>query len=101
MLSPAINLRKRLDAACDAVGVARMRVHDLRHANASLWLMAGGSLTDVQRNLGHSTPVITSEMYAHITDDHRVQEAAARLTLGIGKPGPRDADDAAGGKGTT
>jgi integrase len=50
-----------LDAACLVAGIARMRVHDLRHAHASLWLMAGGSLADVQRNLGHSTPVLTSE----------------------------------------
>jgi integrase len=40
----------------------------LRHAHASLWLMAGGSLANVQRNLGHSTPVLTSETYRHIAE---------------------------------
>jgi integrase len=78
-----------LDAACKATGIPRMRVHDLRHAHASLWLMAGGSLTDVQRNLGHSTPVLTSETYGHTGEDHRVREADQRLALGLGKPGPR------------
>jgi hypothetical protein len=60
-----------------------MRVHDLRHVHASLWLMASGSLADVQRNLGHSTPVLTSETYGHIADDHRVREADQRLALGL------------------
>jgi len=52
---------------------------DLRHAHASLWLMAGGSLADVQRNLGHSTPVLTSETYGHIGEDHRIREVDLRL----------------------
>lgn len=73
-----------LDGACKRAKIPRMRIHDLRHAHASLWLMAGGSLADVQRNLGHSTPVLTSETYGHIAEDHRVREADARLALGLG-----------------
>jgi integrase len=58
-----VKIGEILDAACKTAGIPKMRVHDLRHAHASLWLMAGGSLADVQRNLGHSTPVLTSETY--------------------------------------
>jgi len=83
VLSPNGKLGPILDAACEAAGTIRMRVHDLRHAHASLWLMAGGSLADVQRNLGHSTPVLTSETYGHIADDHRVREADRRLALSM------------------
>lgn len=79
-----------LDAACKRAGIPRMRVHDLRHAHASLWLMAGGSLADVQRNLGHSTPVLTSETYGHIAEDHRVREADMRLALGLGDAQDRE-----------
>lgn len=82
-------LAEVLDGACKAAGVPRMRIHDLRHAHASLWLMSGGTIADVQRNLGHSTPVLTTETYGHIADDHRVREADARLTLGLGQPGPK------------
>jgi integrase len=89
MLSPDARLSTVLDSACKAAGVARMRIHDLRHAHASLWLMAGGSLADVQRNLGHSTPMLTSETYGHIAEDHRIHEADQRLALGIGRPGPK------------
>jgi integrase len=89
MLPVNLKLGAVLDDACKAAGVPRMRVHDLRHAHASLWLMGGGTIADVQRNLGHSTPVLTTETYGHIGDDHRVREADARLTLGMAQPGPR------------
>ena len=99
MLSPAVRVGDVLDAACKAAGIPRMRVHDLRHAHASLWLMAGGSLADVQRNLGHSTPVLTSETYGHIGEDHRIREADHRLALGLEKPGPKVVpEDVAGEK---
>jgi integrase len=74
-LSHNVKIGLILNEACKRTGVPTMRVHDLRHAYASLWLMAGGSLTDLQRNLGHSTPVITSLIYGHLTEDHRVGEA--------------------------
>jgi integrase len=83
-LTPNVKIGDILDDACKASGIPKMRVHDLRHAHASLWLMAGGSLADVQRNLGHSTPVLTSEMYGHIAEDHRVREADQRLALHLG-----------------
>jgi integrase len=83
MLPPTAKLGELLDQACTDAGVARMRVHDLRHAYASLVLMSGGSLADVQRNLGHSTPVLTSETYGHIAEEHRVREAERHITLGI------------------
>jgi hypothetical protein len=47
--------------------------------------MAGGSLADVQRNHGHSSPVITSETYDHRAEDHRVREADQLLSLGLGR----------------
>jgi len=100
MLHRSARLFPILDAATKAAGIPRMRVHDLRHAHASLWLMAGGSIADVQRNLGHSTPVLTTETYGHIAEDHRVREADHRLTLGLGKPGPRALDADAGAAGS-
>jgi integrase len=92
-LTPDLKIGTLLDSACKAAGITRMRVHDLRHGHASLWLMAGGSLADVQRNLGHSTPVLTSETYGHIAEDHRVHESDKRLTLGLPKPGPQPAEN--------
>ena len=82
-LTQDIKVGEILDAACARARIPRMRAHDLRHAHASLWLMAGGSLADVQRNLGHSTPVLTSETYGHIGEDHRIREVDTRLALGL------------------
>jgi integrase len=47
----------------------RMRVHDLRHSFASLWLIDGGDIFDLSRILGHSSVTITERTYAHLRPD--------------------------------
>ena len=42
-----------------------MRVHDLRHTAASLWLAAGADPKVVQRVLGHATAAMTMDLYGH------------------------------------
>ncbi len=54
-----------------AVGVKTAAIknfhfHDLRHTFASHFVMHGGSLTDLQRILGHSTLALT-QRYAHLS----------------------------------
>ncbi len=44
------------------------------------------AFADVQRNLGHSTPVVTVNTYGHLGDDHRIAEADKRLSIGVRKP---------------
>ena len=41
--------------------------HNLRHTAASLMLSNGMSLIEVSRYLGHSSPTITAQIYAHLT----------------------------------
>ena len=55
------------------------RVHDLRHTFASLAAASGYSLHELKTMLGHSTITITSNLYAHLYDDHMTEKAA---TLG-------------------
>jgi len=38
--------------------------------------MNGGNLYDLQKNLGHHSVAFTAEIYGHLSEDHRVQEAA-------------------------
>ena len=64
-----------LRPALSAVGLARIRVHDLRHVHAAHFLMSGGSLYDLQRNLGHHSVTFTASVYGHLSQDHRVKEA--------------------------
>ena len=77
-------------------GLEGVRVHDLRHSNASRALALGESLTMIGRLLGHST-VGTTARYAHLARDS-IQTAAARITGSIGgnlSPVP-DADKTTG-----
>lgn len=45
------------------------RVHDLRHACASLFIDRGASVEAVASQLGHSTPTVTLNVYAHLFGD--------------------------------
>jgi site-specific recombinase XerD len=46
-----------------------MRLHDLRHSFASLFIESGGDLRTLQELLGH-TRYQTTEIYAHVSDRH-------------------------------
>ena len=71
----------RWRAATVAAGVPDVRVHDLRHTAASLWLAAGADPKVVQRVLGHATAAMTMDLYGHLVDASLWQ--AARLIGGI------------------
>jgi integrase len=64
-----------------AAGVPDVRVHDLRHTAASLWLAAGADPKVVQRVLGHATAAMTMDLYGHLVDASLWQ--AAQLVGGI------------------
>ena len=67
-------------AAKAAAGVGGVRVHDLRHTAASLWLAAGADPKGVQQVLGHATAAMTMDLYGHMVDASLWQ--AARLVGG-------------------
>lgn len=50
----------------DMAGLRRVRLHDLRHGQASLMLAAGIDMAIVSKRLGHSTITITSDTYSHL-----------------------------------
>jgi integrase len=69
----------RWTAATKAIGRPRLRVHDLRHTAASLWLAAGADPKVVQRVLGHSSAAMTMDLYGHLIDQN-LWDAAAKVT---------------------
>jgi len=76
-----------LRSAKVAAGLPDVRVHDLRHTAASLWLAAGADPKVVQRVLGHATAAMTMDLYGHMVDASLWQ--AARLiggTTGASEP---------------
>jgi integrase len=60
----------------DAAGLPGMRLHDTRHALASVLLGAGMSIPDVAAHLGHSESVL-SRTYAHALPGGRGRVVAA------------------------
>jgi hypothetical protein len=64
LVPPAVLLllSVRWSAAKAAAGVPTVRVHDLRHTAASLWLAAGADPIVVQRVLGHATATMTMDL---------------------------------------
>lgn len=48
-----------------------MRIHDLRHSNVSLLWHAGVPVPEISKRIGHSSPKVTMERYAHIFDNEQ------------------------------
>lgn len=62
-------LHRVMNAAQEAAGLPHSRLHDLRHAHASMLLenMKGeGDILKVSKRLGHSSVTTTLEIYAHV-----------------------------------
>jgi integrase len=100
MYSSNSKLQSTLHAALERIGLPRIRLHDLRHVYASHFVMSGGDIFTLQRILGHSTPQLTSDTYAHLSPAHMAgeadrvafpepSEAAKVLAFGTGTISPR------------
>ena len=50
-------------------GLDGLTFHGLRHAAATAWVAAGVDLRTAQHRLGHSTPRLVLELYAHATTE--------------------------------
>lgn len=73
-------------AAKQAISRPDLRVHDLRHTAASIWLGAGADVKVVQRILGHASATMALDLYGHLVDSN-LWDNAKRIG---GLPGARD-----------
>ncbi len=64
--------------ALKRAGAPRIRFHDLRHTYASLMIAQGENIKYIQNQLGHSSPTVTLNVYAHLMKDSN-QEAVCKL----------------------
>ena len=55
--------------AVQRAGLPGLRVHDLRHAYASMAIASGADVKAVQRALGHASAAMTLDIYAHLFPD--------------------------------
>jgi integrase len=65
------NVNRAWDAVCKRAGVQGVRLHDLRHAAASLAFAAGASIKEVQSMLRHTRQATTSDLYVHVYEEVR------------------------------
>ncbi|MEO5334664.1 MAG: site-specific integrase [Magnetococcus sp. YQC-5] len=63
-----VNINKPWHAIRAAAGLDTLRIHDLRHAFASVGAIMGMSLPVIGKLLGH-TQTATTQRYAHLNDD--------------------------------
>jgi integrase len=57
---------RHFQALAEKARLPVIRLHDLRHTNASLALSAGVDLKVVSERLGHSQLAITADLYTHV-----------------------------------
>ncbi|MFH2098773.1 MAG: site-specific integrase, partial [Pseudomonadota bacterium] len=71
-------VRRHFQPALKAAGLPLIRFHDLRHTYASLLIDQGENIKYIQSQLGHSSPTVTLNVYAHLMSPVN-QESARRL----------------------
>jgi integrase len=69
-------LLDHLRSTLKAAGLASIRFHDLRHTAATLMLADGVPLVIVSKILGHSSPAVTAQIYAHALDESKADAIA-------------------------
>ena len=59
---------------CKEIGIPKITLHSLRHTYASILLAADVSMLSVSYQLGHTSTVTTSKVYAHQTNRMKEKE---------------------------
>jgi integrase len=71
--------------AIENAGIKQIRFHDMRHTSASLLIEQGENIKYIQSQLGHSSPTVTWNVYAHLMKEVN-QKAACKLENTVFKP---------------
>jgi integrase len=71
------NVLRTLHRACKRAGLPRVSFHSLRHSAGSIMLANGAQIVDVSKILGHSSPIVTANRYAHSFDAGKQQAVNA------------------------
>ena len=78
-------VNRYFNPALKRAGLDRIRFHDLRHTFASLLIEQGENIKYIQSQLGHSSPTVTLNIYAHLMKTVN-QESACRLENSVFTP---------------
>jgi integrase len=83
LASPITRPKKAWTRLLKTAKLEKIRIHDLRHTNASIALQAKVPLEIISKRLGHSS-IQTTMRYAHLADDH-IRNATDALSDTLGK----------------
>jgi integrase len=80
--------RASFDRAAEAIGMAGLHPHELRHTAASLAIASGANVKVVQQMLGHKSATMTLDLYGHLFGDQLdevadAMDAAVRTSRGL------------------
>ncbi len=75
-------LSQKFRRLIEKIGLKHIRLHDLRHTNATLMLSYGVNPKVAQQRLGHASISTTMDIYSHVTEKVE-KEAADKLDKGI------------------
>jgi integrase len=80
------NVLRRFQAICEANGLPRLRLYDLRHTHASLLIHEGVHPKKISERLGHSSIKLTMDTYGHLFEGSDRDSAEKIEKLFRGEP---------------
>jgi integrase len=80
---PALNAANEVLEKDNLPKIPQIRFHDLRHTYASLLIEQGENIKYIQTQLGHSSPTVTLNVYAHLMNQFN-HDVACRLEKKLG-----------------
>ena len=86
-----------LEMNCSCCGTAAAWYEYTRHGYACHFIMAGGSIEELSRTMGHSTTAITEKHYVHLRPGYYTLTARNRLTADFGSDSVKTATETATG----
>jgi integrase len=87
---------RRFQALAAQAGLPALRLHDLRHTNASIGLALRIEIKTMSDRLGHSTTTFTQDSYTHVLP---ATGRAAADALGAALDGPAGRGGTGGSRG--
>lgn len=84
------NLRRSWQRITASAGLSRLRIHDMRHAHATIMLGQGVHPKIVSERLGHASVNITLDTYSHVLPGLQ-EAAAAQLDAAFAEPAVAEA----------
>ena len=79
------NVLRRFQAICEANGLPKLRLYDLRHTHASLLIHEGVHPKKISERLGHSSIKLTMDTYGHLFEGSTAIQRRKMETLFVGE----------------